>query len=91
MELRRVHIRSGVEIDNLQLLISDGVTEKYTQAVGGTGGGEYSWQVPESEHVTQVEFRTGDRVDSLTFITNKGTKSPKYGGDGGIYHLMNIP
>ncbi len=30
-------------------------------------------------------------MDSLTFLTNKGTKSPKFGGDGGTYHLMNIP
>lgn len=78
-------------MDNLQLLIADGVTEKYTEAVGGTGGSEFLWEVPVGEHVTQVEFRTGDRVDSLTFITNKGTKSPKFGGDGGMYHLMNIP
>jgi hypothetical protein len=91
MELRRVHIRSGLEVDNLQLLISDGVTERYTEAVGGTGGSEYSWQVPEGEHVTQIEIRSGYRIDSLTFITNKGIKSPKYGGDGGDYHLLNIP
>ena len=31
------------------------------------------------------------RIDSLTFITNKGTKSPKYGGDKGIYRLVTIP
>jgi hypothetical protein len=27
----------------------------------------------------------------LTFITNKGNKSPHFGGSGGSYHLVNIP
>jgi hypothetical protein len=28
-------------------------------------------------------------VDSLTFLTDKGKKPPKFDGDGGTYHLMN--
>jgi len=27
----------------------------------------------------------------LTFITNKGNKSPKWGGNGGGYHLVTFP
>jgi hypothetical protein len=27
----------------------------------------------------------------LTFITNKGNKSPRYGGNGGSYHLETFP
>lgn len=91
MELRRIHVRSGAELDNLQLFLSDGVTEQFTSAVGGLGGGESVWTVPEGESVNQIEFRSGDRIDSVTFITNKGNKSPKYGGSGGSYHLVNIP
>ena len=75
----------------MQLYISDGVTEKFTSAVGGLGGGEHIWEVPEGEFVNQIEFRTGDRIDSVTFITNKGNKSPKFGGTGGSYHLVTIP
>ena len=30
-------------------------------------------------------------TDSLTFITDKGTKSPKFGGNGGAYNLYTIP
>lgn len=91
MELRRIHIRSGSEVDNLQLFLSDGVTQQFTAAVGGLGGSAAVWSVPEGEFVDQIEYRSGDRIDSLTFITNKGNKSPKYGGDGGSYHLLNIP
>lgn len=59
---------------------------------GGQGGGDRDpWVVPKDEYVTQVEYRSGDRIDSLTFITNKGTKSPRYGGNGGGYHLETFP
>jgi hypothetical protein len=47
MELRRVHIRSGSEIDNLQLFLSDGVSEQFTSAVGGLGGSPAVWPVPD--------------------------------------------
>ncbi len=90
MELRRVHARFGSELDNLQLFLSDGVTQQFTSAVGGLGGGAAVWSVPDGEYVNQLEFRSGDRIDSITFITNKGNKSPKFGGDGGGYHLVNI-
>jgi len=29
-------------------------------------------------------------IDSLTFITNKGTRSPTFGGSGGSYYDMEI-
>ena len=38
-----------------------------------------------------MEFRCGSRVDSLTFITNRGSRSPKYGGNGGSYKLVTLP
>lgn len=46
LDLKRVHIRSGSMIDNLQLFLSDGVTQLYTPAVGGMGGGPAEWTVP---------------------------------------------
>lgn len=30
-------------------------------------------------------------MDSLTFITNKGNRSPKYGGNGGSYSIETLP
>jgi hypothetical protein len=47
--------------------------------------------VPKDEYITQVEYRAGDRIDSLTFITNKGNKSPRYGGNGGSYFIETFP
>jgi hypothetical protein len=46
LDLKRIHIRSGTMIDNLQLFLSDGVTQLYTPAVGGMGGGPAEWTVP---------------------------------------------
>lgn len=87
----KVLLRSGKEIDQIQIFLSDGVQNLYSPRFGGGGGGDRTWEVPKGEYVTQVEYRSGDRLDALTFITNKGTKSPTFGGGGGGYHLMTIP
>lgn len=85
-------IRSGSEVDNIQIVLSDGVTSVFSPQYGGSGGGARDpWTVPDGEYVSQVEYRSGVRVDSLTFITNKGNRSPKYGGGGGSYHLETFP
>ncbi len=51
----------------------------------------YEWDVPEGEYIKQIEVRTGNAVDAITFITNTGKKSPQFGGNGGGYNLINIP
>lgn len=61
----------------------DGVRKEYTPEVGGTGGGAAEWDVPEGQYIHQIEYRSGEEVDSLTFITNIGIKSPYFGGVGG--------
>ena len=48
-------------------------------------------KVPNGEFVNQIEYRSGDRIDAINFITNKGNKSPHFGGTGGGYHLVTIP
>ena len=64
----------------------------YSPQFGGGGGSlRDPWVVPDGEYVSQIEYRSGSRIDSLTFITNKGTRSPKYGGNGGSYHLETFP
>ena len=47
--------------------------------------------MPAGQYIHQIEYRGGDRVDSLTFITNTGVKSPYFGGGGGTYHLETLP
>lgn len=91
MNVNKFLIRHGSNIDEIQLLLSDGVRQVYSPAQGGGGGSPSEWQVPQGQYVSQIEYRSGDRVDSLTFITNKGVKSPYYGGGGGSYHLETFP
>jgi len=52
--MRRVLVKSKDEIINLQLFLSDGVSEIYTEAVGGTGVNTTIWNVPEGEYVNQI-------------------------------------
>ena len=68
------------------------MTNLLSPQFGGQGGGDRDpWEVPKDEYITQVEYRAGDRIDSLTFITNKGNKSPRYGGTGGSYFIETFP
>lgn len=91
LSLKKVLVRSGARMDKIQLFLSDGVTNMYTPEYGGNGGGPGEWTVPDGEHITQIEYRSGDKVDSIGFITNKGTKSPHFGGSGGGYSLETLP
>ena len=59
----------------------------YTPAQGGQGGAPSEWAVPEGQYIAQIEYRSGDRLDAITFVTNTGLKSPSFGGGGGSYHL----
>ena len=47
-------IRHGTNIDNLQMLLGDGVKKVYTPAEGGSGGGPTEWQVPAGQYTTQI-------------------------------------
>ena len=78
-----VTVRHGSLIDAITLKMSDGVEVQFSAKYGGNGGGESTWEVPNGEEITQVTIRSGKYVDSLQFSTNEGTKSPKFGGNGG--------
>ena len=41
------------------------------------------WKVPDGEFIVKIEYRQGSWLDGITFVTNKGTKSPQFGGHGG--------
>lgn len=84
-------VRHGTNVDNIQILLGDGVKKVYTPAQGGSGGSLSEWTVPDGQFVEQIEYRSGDRVDAITFITNTGQKSPYFGGGGGGYHLVTFP
>ena len=91
MSVRRFSIRSGSRIDQIQLELASDIQSKFLPQHGENGGGSYDFKVQEGELITQIEVRSGQYVDSLTFITNKGTRSKKFGGNGGNYFLVNAP
>lgn len=84
-------VRHGTNVDNIQILLGDGVKKVYTPAKGGQGGAPTEWSVPDGQYVEQIEYRSGDRLDAITFVTNTGLKSPSFGGGGGSYHLETFP
>lgn len=84
-------IKHGSMIDSLQIELGDGVKKMYTPVVGGKGGYPVQWQVPADQYITQIEYRATGWMDSITFVTNKGIKSPYFGGGGGDYHLETFP
>ena len=50
------------------------------------GGGKeenYKWVVPNGEHIVKIIYRYTLWIESLIFVTDKGTESPRFGGDGG--------
>lgn len=46
--------RCGNYIDNIQLLLGDGVDQAYTPAFGGSGGLNLEWVVPAGQYISQV-------------------------------------
>ena len=48
-------MRSGTQVDNIQIEISDGITTLLSPQCGGTGGSERDqWAVPKDEYITQI-------------------------------------
>ena len=41
--------------------------------------------------MNQIIYRSGSWIDSLTFVTNKGTRSQYYGGGGGSLRTVTVP
>jgi hypothetical protein len=91
-DLQKVIVINQTYVKGLQLLLTDGVTSEYTTLAGGTQGNVLTWDVPEKEHIVQLEYRSGWYVDSITFITNMGHKSPKFGAsESGDYSMVTFP
>lgn len=90
MTVRRVIVRDSEYINMLQFWVSDGVTSYYMTARGGTGGSYKTWDVPTGEYITQIEMAYGEWINSLTFITDKGKKSPKFGGNGQNNQVLKL-
>ena len=82
-EIREIFARGGGFIDQFKVKTSDGSQEQTSPAIGGNGGAASSWKVPDGEYISKIIYKQGDWISGVTFVTNKGTQSPRFGGDGG--------
>lgn len=90
LRVKKVFIKCNYHLDGIQFLLSDGIHFLLTPWHGGNGGTLYTYEVPDDEFIQQIEINTEKYVNSITFITNKGVKSNRYGRDAGRYHLVNV-
>lgn len=77
--VQQIVVRHGHEIDAIGIVYANG---NYLYH-GGTGGEEQTITLQPGEFITGVNGRSGDRVNSLTFISNLKEYGP-YGGNGGV-------
>lgn len=61
-----------------------------TRKLGG-GAINQTWRVPPGEKITQVITWSGWVCDAVQFVTNEGSKSPKFGGGGGGKKVWTAP
>ena len=92
-EIREISGTHGWWVDQIKVKTSDGNEEQTSPAFGAGGGGPYKWVVPAGEHITKIEYKKTDFFIGITFITDKGTRSPQYGGLGGhgVEHTYLVP
>lgn len=81
----RVNIRANEYVEAIQFVWVD--EEGTTHFPGHVHGGKYgtleSFDLEDGEFINEIEGRSGDYVDQLTFKTNRGRTHGPYGGNGG--------
>ena len=82
-EIREISGRNGYFIDQIKVRTIDGTQEESSPSISGSDGPLSTWRVPEGEYIAKIEYRHGDWLVGVTFITNTGTRSPQFGGNGG--------
>ena len=84
-------VYSGNNIDIIQIMVTDGVRVEFSPQFGRSRSRYSEWTLPDDEVVTQVEYQSDKYCRGFTLITNKGTKSPRFGTTGGSYKLVTFP
>ncbi len=93
MEIGKLNIRSGLYIDQLQVIYRNPTNGEIALGPvhGGNGGQLTVITLNAGEFITEINGRTGNFVDSLTLKTNQGRIFSNLGGDGGLnpfrFHL----
>jgi len=76
--VRQIVVRHGSEVDSLGVFWANGNFFNH----GATGGTETVINLDPDEFISRVDGRSGDRLDQITFSSNKRTYGP-FGGGGG--------
>jgi hypothetical protein len=76
--IRHIAVRSGSEVDSIGVSWANGNFSDH----GGTGGNVSFIDLETDESILRVDGRSGDRLDQITFHSNKRTYGP-FGGGGG--------
>ena len=94
MKCIRVYVRhTSDRIISLSLMLFDERENKYfhTNEIGKSNEGELSeWHVPNGQVITGIELRYWMDIDGIVFITDRGVRSPMYGGEGGMLKKIDL-
>ena len=79
MQVIQINLRFGACIDQIQMILSDGIKRIESRPHGGNGGIETQYQVPFGHRITQIEVWSTHAIDALRFTTNNDEKSKIFG------------
>eukprot|EP00494_Astrolonche_serrata_P023116 UN23373 len=78
--ISRIIVHCGSLVDKIDLVHPNG-NVTHTGRQGGQR--QAPFDLKNNEHIILVNARTGQKTDSVQFVTNLGRSTPKYGGNGG--------
>jgi hypothetical protein len=92
MTVRKISVRIKDKkfINSIQFTLSDEIDTTLLAMHGNLKGDVIEWTVPQGQYIVSVEVNSDKMIDALVFITNKGEKSPKLGGNGGKYNMVYL-
>lgn len=76
--IREIVIQAGDRVDAIRVVYHGG----FVRAHGGAGGSEHRITLAPDEYITKVSGRSGEKLDQITFTSNKAVYGP-YGKPGG--------
>jgi len=79
----KVHVRFGRHVEFIAFEFVDGSIQSYGDESGGSGEGSFEIEVEKGEFLVRVVGRQKKHLDGVQFVTNLGTSSQWFGGDGG--------
>lgn len=83
-KLKEIYYTAGGSLDSYQMVYYYKDKLMKSPIFGNPSHQQQSWKVPDGEYVIKIIIYSGNLIDSIQFKTNKGTYSPKFGGNGGI-------